>query len=374
MDKKRIVICGGHLAPALAVIQILQCHKNYEIFYIGRKNAAEGDRTDSLEYLTLKELKIPFYSITSSRFQRSITRYTIPSLIKFPIALLQSYYFLYRIKPNIVLSFGGYIALPVCLAAYCLKIPVITHEQTHIMGFANRIISRFAQMACLSWSDTQKIPREARTVFIGNPIRKEIISSSAAKVPDFGNKKLPVIYITGGSLGSQSINKLIGEELSYLTKRFRIIHQCGSSNAEKDFKMLTRLKEVLPKESRKNYWLVCHVSPSEVGSILHCADLIICRSGANTVTEIAAVGTPAILLPLPWAADNEQNLNAKMLEKSGAAIIIHQEEMIKEELKENIELMIGNLSYYRQKARSLRKLIETDAARLLVEKVELYLS
>lgn len=373
MEVKKIVICGGHLAPALAIIQLLGKKKDYKIFYIGRKYAAEGDKAVSLEYLTISKLNIPFYSLNSSRFQRHLTWYTLPSLAKFPLAAIQALYFLLRIKPKIVLSFGGYVALPVCLWARLLKIPVITHEQTHILGLTNRIICKFAKVLCLSWLDTKAVPKGVKTIFTGIPIRADIFSPAKTETVDFGNKKLPLLYVTGGSLGSYSINRLISDTLSYLTSRFRIIHQCGGSNNEADFKLLSQLRGSLPAKYSKNYWPITHVNPSYIGSILHNASLVICRAGANTVIEIAVVGTPTIFIPLPWSAEGEQEYNAKMLESVGLAEILRQEQATSEKLIKTIELMMENLVCYRKKASFARRLIKTEATKILVELIESYL-
>lgn len=369
-----IVICGGHLSPALAVIEKLRKRRDYQIFYIGRKNVFEGDKAISLEYATIKKLNIPFYFLSSSRWQRSTTRHTLPSLLKFPFVMFQSLVIILRIRPKIVVSFGGYVALPVCISAWLLGIPVITHEQTHILGLANRIISRFAKIVCLSWPDTKYLPKNIKTVVVGNPIRETILYPAKSNLVNFGNKELPILYITGGSLGSQSINEAVKEALPYLASRFRIIHQCGIAGGERDFKSLTKHKSLLPEALRGNYCLVKHTAPAKVGSILKQSSLVISRAGANTVLELEAAGTPTIFIPLPWAADMEQEYNAKILEKDGQAIIIKQEQLTSHTLVKTIETMMSNLFKYKKNIRKMPRQVFLSATLRIIELIDSYTS
>lgn len=362
MDMKKIVICGGHFSPSLAVIEKLQKSKTYFIFYIGRKNPLEGDRSVSLEYSTISRLHIPFYSLICGRFQRSITRYTLISLAKFPIGCIQSLYFLMKIKPNIVLSFGGYVALPVCISAYILRIPVITHEQTSVMGLSNRIISKFAKIICLSWQNTLSVPKNTKVVVTGNPVRESVLSPDSNSYHIFGGKNLPLLFVTGGSLGSQSINRVIAKILPQLTSQFRIIHQCGSANGALDYTFLQNLKKELPHTQQANYRVVQHVTPSQFGSLLHKATLLITRCGANTLSEIASVGVPAIFIPLPWSGEGEQEQNAKILEDLKMGKIILQKHLTPDLLLKTLSDMVKNLAYYQSHVNMKRKYPPSNAA------------
>ncbi len=373
MNEKRIVICGGHFTPALAVIEELEKLNKYQIIYIGRKKPLEGDDALSQEFLTVKKLNIPFYSLFCGRLQRSFTIHTIPSLLKFPLSLIHALFLLQKIKPKLVLSFGGYVALPVSLIAWILGIPVITHEQTHVLGLSNRIICRFAKITCLSWLDTRRVPRNIRIIITGNPIRRSILSVQKQKICNFGNQKLPLLYITGGSLGSRSINKVVAEVIPSLVTRFRIIHQCGGADNQADFFRLLKLKESLPSISKKNYKVLKTIEISKIGEIYNEAKLIIGRSGANTVSEIAYYRKPAIFIPLPWSAEDEQEYNAKELEKIGAAIILNQESLTPEKLIQTINLIMERYFFYKANANSAFKIIFPDAAFKIAKLMEEYI-
>lgn len=141
---KKIVITGGHLTPALAVMEKLR-EQGWQIVFFGRQHALEGDSSVSVEYQTITKLGISFISLTAGRLQRSFTRYTVFSFLKIPIGFIQSFYYLIKFKPTVILSFGGYVALPVALAGWMLKIPIVTHEQSVVPGLANKIIFKFAK-------------------------------------------------------------------------------------------------------------------------------------------------------------------------------------------------------------------------------------
>ncbi len=324
MKKNSIVICGGHLSPALALIEKILEKKKYKLFYLGRKNSIEKDNSLSLEYLTITKLKIPFYSITTGKFHRELIWRSPLSLIKIPIGIAQSIYYLVKIRPRIVISFGGYLALPICFSAWLLKIPIIVHEQTRVLGLSNRIVSRFARKICLSWEDTKNIPKGIEAVVTGLPIRESIFSKKSNKYCFFGNRKLPLLLVIGGSMGSRSINSLMAKIIPQLVVKFRIVHQCGSINDGADFKKLLKIKYSLPKSNKKNYFLIKHINPFDIGSLFNCCDLIISRAGANTVAELAALKKKAIFIPLPWAADQEQMINAKYLVDKGYAAVLDQ--------------------------------------------------
>ena len=172
----KLIIVGGHLSPALAVIEALQ--KDVNVLFIGRKYVFEGSKTLSLEFRTITKRKIPFVSISTGRWQRKFTRFTIPSLLKFPFGILQSFLILKKFKPDVVLSFGGYLSLPVGIAAFILRIPIVIHEQTLEAGIANKVLSIFAKTVCISWETSRKYFPKSKVILTGNPMRKFEIRNS----------------------------------------------------------------------------------------------------------------------------------------------------------------------------------------------------
>lgn len=346
---KTILVCGVHFSPAYAVLEKMQKMNRFQLAYIGRKYALRNSKELSLDYQAIEALGIPFYPLVTGQFQRGITIANITAFIVYLQALVKAVGIIRKLKPGVVVSFGGYIAVPVCLAAYLLRIPVITHEQTHVLGLANRIIARFAKTVCISWPDTQAIPKHTPVVLTGNPIRDSFYISRTTDKVNFGNRSLPLIYITGGSLGSKSINNTIAEILPDLVDKYRLLHQCGNLNRNEDYRMLTDKKEALPVKLRENYQVYTHISPDEVGPILSEAKLLIGRSGSNTVTEVSEKGIPALFIPLPWSAYNEQEMNAIMLKKSSQAELLQQDRLTSHSLLNLIDKMIAEENHYRKK-------------------------
>lgn len=366
-SEKKIIICGGHLSPALALMEELLQRKKYSIYYIGRKYALEGDKAISLEYKTVKNLPVAFYEVNPPRLQRTMTRYTISSLCKFPFSMIRIIGIIKKIKPDFILSFGGYVALPVALAGNMMGIPVVTHEQSKVFGLSNRIISRFARAVCLSWEGTRYAPVGPKVMITGNPMRPEIYQRKNTEILNFGNTKLPLLYITGGSLGARSMNNIIGSILKDLLTTFRILHQTGSADHESDFHILSEKAILLPVSLRENYRIVTHINPDEVSAVLNTAILVIGRSGANTVTELAALAKPSILIPLPWSGEKEQEYNAKMLEDLGLATIIYQNELSGERLLTEIKCTVERIKS--GQFRKLTNLAFNGAARKIADLV-----
>ena len=315
------------MSPSLAIISELLRNPSIKCFYIGRKNTFEDDRAISLEYKSVTALKIPFFPLTTARFSRFLSIPGLISLIKFPVGILLSFWYLMKIRPQLVVSFGGYIALPVSLCAWALGIPVITHEQTHVLGLANRIIARIAKFILLTWKDTKGAPTGNHVKVTGIPLRPALFTKKASPAVNFGNKKLPLIFITGGSSGASCINNAVLPIISALTADNRVLHQTGNAYNGRDYRLLTQARQKLVKEKRQNYRILTHIHPDQIGGILSRINLAVARAGANTVSELEAFGVRSILIPLALSADNEQMINARYLEKSGLALVISEQSL-----------------------------------------------
>jgi UDP-N-acetylglucosamine--N-acetylmuramyl-(pentapeptide) pyrophosphoryl-undecaprenol N-acetylglucosamine transferase len=211
-------------------------------------------------------------------------------------------------------------------------------------GLANRMVSRFAKKICISWDSSRKYFPEDKIVLTGNPIRNFLISNSKFSI---FNNNLPVVYVTGGSSGSHFINLLIEGIIMELLKKYNVIHQTGDAKEFHDFDRLNQLKESLPERLRHNYLLKKFIDPSEIGDLLSSSSLIVSRSGINTVTELIYFEKPAILIPLPFAQNDEQTCNAKFLERIGLGVVLRQEDANQEKLLETVNQMVGKIDNYR---------------------------
>lgn len=362
-DKKiKILITGAHFTPAVAVIEVLKTYSNVEIVYVGRKTTREGDTSLSAESQILPKLGVKFIPIITGRFQRAFTFYTIPSLFKIPIGLIQSFFIVIKEKPDVVLSFGGYVAVPIVVVSYFLSIPIILHEQTLVSGLANKISSIFADRIALSFKKLN--PGASKYILTGNPIREDVLnanlkplSNDIKKLICFSKlKKLPIVFITGGNQGSHIINLAVEGSLKRLTKIACVVHQTGESKYH-DFERLNK-KEI-------NGYLAKKFIDKEMGSVLNLADLVVSRAGVNTLIELAYLGKPTLVIPIPYLYQDEQNKNAKYFERLGLVQILPQKNLTSETFYETVKNMLENIFLYKRKASQAKSEIVLDGAQKL---------
>jgi UDP-N-acetylglucosamine--N-acetylmuramyl-(pentapeptide) pyrophosphoryl-undecaprenol N-acetylglucosamine transferase len=369
----RIVICGGHLTPALATIEALKKEEdNVKIFFFGRLHSIEGDKSVSWESKIIPSLGLPFYSIITGRLQRKFTIHTIPSLFRIPIGFLQSFFLLLKIRPDLICSFGSYVAVPPVIAGWILRIPIITHEQTKEMGLASKIVAFFAKKIILSYQGSSKILPNSKIILAGNPIRDEIFDYKIRnkKLKAFlEESKIPLIYVTGGNQGSHIINETVANTLEWLLKRYHLLIQTGDSKVYKDFEMFKRLVSSLPANLAARIWIVKYLYSDEIGSVLENMDLIIGRSGANIVWEVGALGKVAIFIPIPWVQNDEQTKNAQILFDLKSAEILSQSLLSPKTLAGKIEFIFKNFEKYKNNAMDAKKLFPRDGAQKLAQEI-----
>lgn len=357
----KVLIIGGHLSPAISVIESLQKHK---IYYVGRKYTLEGDNAISLEALEIKKRAVVFFNLNTGRLQRKFTIHTIPSLFKLPFGFYESSKILRHIKPDIVLGFGGYVQLPIIIMAKLFKIPSVIHEQTFDAGLSNKVLARFVSKVCISWETSRKHFPKEKVVLTGLPIKKEL---AVLKNKKFAKNSLPLLYITGGSLGSHTINKYIQLNLKDLLQKFAIVHQTGDSKEFRDFENLTNIKNNYLKATSRFYTIKKFLSPIEALNLMRKADIVISRAGINTVAELLYFEKPSFLTPISYSQNNEQVKNAQFLKDAGLAEVYDENHLTPKEFKEKLFNMYANLSKYEKKKNEFN--FET-AAQKIVEVLE----
>ncbi len=372
----KVLITGTHFTPAVAVLKEFKKRKSIEIVYVGRKTTLEGDLSQSVESKIFPNLGVKFISIITGRLQRNFTLYTIPSVLKLPIGFIQSIYIILSEKPDVILSFGGYVSVPIVIAGWLFSVPIIIHEQTVVSGLANKISAIFASRVALSF-DTDSNSGKKNVLITGNPIREEIKFFNkfelAFEYKEIFRKakaeKLPVILVIGGNQGSHTINLIIEKCLPDLSKIGYVIHQTGDSKF-KDFERLqeSQNEQVLSFGNKK--YLVKKWIGKEVGKVLSKVDMVISRAGINTLSELAFLGKPALVIPFEPLYQDEQNKNAKYFEKFGLVKILPQKKLSSKNLVGNIKIVLNNLNSFKEKAEQARKAIIPDAAeRLALETV-----
>ncbi|MDD3003175.1 MAG: UDP-N-acetylglucosamine--N-acetylmuramyl-(pentapeptide) pyrophosphoryl-undecaprenol N-acetylglucosamine transferase [Candidatus Shapirobacteria bacterium] len=331
--KKTIIITGTHLTPALELIRQLKTDKktDWQINYIGRKNNSSVDNTPSIESKIIPKIGIKFYSINCGKLDRRWLPNTIKGLPQTTKSLFESLTLIKKIKPDIVVSFGGYVSVPIIISSFFKKIPSITHEQTLTNSLTTKINSHFVDKIALSFDNQNQkedLPKD-KIVITGNLLRQELFHPQKSKIGDNVD-----IFITAGNQGSHFINLLIKNLLPQL-KNYFIIHQTGKN----DFSNFKKLEK-----KYFNYQVFDYLNASDMAHVLNKTNLIISRSGANTSQEIVALNKKSILIPLKVSQQNEQLLNAHWVKEKNPknTEIIEEKDITEKNILENINKLITN--------------------------------
>ncbi len=339
---------GGHLSVAKAFINSLIDDYNIpadNITYIGSDLGMQGEKKGaSLEKKQMKKFPIKKHYIKAGKLQRKISLKSIPLLLRTFLGFKNSLKILKQSKPEFVLSTGGYVSVPVCISAWFMHIPIYLHEQTAAVGLSNKIVGKFAKKIYVSYKKSLKYFPKGKSIHVGNVVRKEIFVKDITPQTDkeivalsVTNKKLPLIYISGGGLGSHEINKKVLDSVHQLLKKYRILLQTGSNQVYQDYETAIKIRESLPAHLKERFVVKKYINDSSIGYILNNMNIFIGRSGANTVYEIGLLKKFALFIPIPWVTHNEQYLNAKILFDIGTANILEQDNLKESNLLDEIE-------------------------------------
>ncbi len=364
LTKHKIIFTGGHHNSALAVAKELLKDNYAEVVWFGHKFSMQNDKNPSAEFLEVTNNHIRFRVLHAGKIYKT---YSILSWLKIPWGFIEAFYFLLVENPDLIVSFGGYLAAPVVIAAWLQGIPIITHEQTTVVGFANKIIAYFADKILVTWPQSKKYFDSQKVVITGLPLREEIFKSTNIKL---FNNNLPVVYITGGKQGSHLINETVGKVLPDLLKKINIIHQTGSNSVYDDFNKLIELREKLESSIRERYLVKQYYFEDEIGDIFNQADIVISRAGAHTTYELAALGKPALFIPIKWASHNEQYKNARELINVGIASMIPENRLTPESLVVELNNMLNNLSQYLKNADLVKQKVIFNAKERIVNEIK----
>ncbi len=319
--RKNILMTGGHAATtALAVIEEIkrtESLRDIQIYFVGSRYAMEGLDIETLEYKTLTKIGVNFYPIVTGRLQTKFTRYTLFSLIKIPIGFVHAFFILLKIKPRLVLTFGGFASFPVVFWSFLFGIPVVMQEQTIAAGRAAIFSAVFARKILLARSESLKYFPKDKCVVTGNPIMREVLN-----IKPVGKHSPESILFMGGSRGSSFVNKLAMAIIPELIKKYHVIHITG----DKDFPEVVKFKSALSKATSDNYEVVSGATPFEMGRFYGQIDLVVGRAGANTVSEVLYLKKPAIFIPLGLSFADEQTKNAMYSKEFGIGRVISEKD------------------------------------------------
>jgi UDP-N-acetylglucosamine--N-acetylmuramyl-(pentapeptide) pyrophosphoryl-undecaprenol N-acetylglucosamine transferase len=331
---KKIVMTGGgtagHVTPNIALMPALQ-EAGYEISYIGSYSGMEKE--------LIEAQNIPYYGISSGKLRRYFDWKNFSDPFKVLKGYSQAISLMKKLKPDILFSKGGFVSVPVVLAASHCHIPAIIHESDITPGLANRIAVRGAKKVCCNFPETMKYLPENKAVLTGSPIRQELFHGDAVrarKFCGFSDDSKPVLLIVGGSSGSKVVNEAVREILPQLLPDFNIIHLCGKGNLEESMKSLSGYAQF-------------EYIGKELPDLFALADLAVSRAGANAICELLALHKPNILIPLSAAASRgDQILNAKSFQKQGFSYVIEEEALTGSVLLSGIREVYAARNTYRK--------------------------
>jgi UDP-N-acetylglucosamine--N-acetylmuramyl-(pentapeptide) pyrophosphoryl-undecaprenol N-acetylglucosamine transferase len=351
---------GGHTSPGLAVAALLR-RRGVAHAWVGSRDGVEARRA--------VEEGIPYHPIPTGKLRRYWAWRNITDLaINVPAGILGAHRLLRRLRPRVVLATGGFVALPVVLAAGLARVPVVVHEQTAVPGLANRVAARRARRVAVTFAQSARHFPADRVVLTGNPLRPELRAGSRADaVARFGlDPALPLVYVTGGALGAHAINRAVGEIVGELLAQAQVIHQCGDNPTTGDHAWLRGLREALPPALARRYTVLPWVGP-ELAGIYATAALVVTRSGAGTVNECCQLGLPALYIPMPGASGDEQTANARLVGQAGGCAIAPQASLTPALLLERIRGLLADPARLKGMGERARTLAVPDAAERLVD-------
>ncbi len=367
---RTIIFSGGHYNSALIVANSL-IEKGYKVIWLGHKYATSQNKNLSQEYLEITKARIPFINLNAGKLSQDGLLAWYKTLTAFIFCL----YFFIKNRPLIVVLFGGYLSVPPALAAWILKIPFIAHEQTTILGQANRFIKPLVDKMFLTWPNS-KLPESEKIKVIGLPSKQiDMANMNKQTVFNLINKEhhltikptdKPLLIVSGGKLGSHFINDLIKNNLWWLIKDWQIIHQTGNNLETKDFQQLQTVRHNLDQNLQNKYYLIPYTN--YFTQLLFVSDLIIGRTGAHTIHDIIRFKKKMIAIPYPYGNHQEQLHNARLLEKLGLAIIFNQESSLK-----SLNQTLQQVADIKPKLPSINKILEqyinVDATKRIIYEI-----
>ncbi|PZU95875.1 MAG: undecaprenyldiphospho-muramoylpentapeptide beta-N-acetylglucosaminyltransferase [Pseudanabaena sp.] len=312
--KPKIVLTGGgtagHVSPNIALAPSLEA-EGWEIVYIGSKNG--------IEQKLVSEARLPYYGISSGKLRRYFSWENFIDPFKVIKGIFDAYFAIAKIKPQVIFSKGGFVTVPVILASWLHRVPIIIHESDFSSGLANRLSIPFASKVCVTFPETaQKLAKYAtKVIHTGLPIRPEILDGEASRGREFCGftKDLPVLFVVGGSTGSAKINQAVRATLDEITTKYQVVHACGKGNLDESL-------------NGHHHYRQFEYLGKELADVLAIADLVVSRSGANAVFEFLALRKPNLLIPLSKVSSRgDQILNAQSFQSRGYSAVLLEENL-----------------------------------------------
>lgn len=344
---------GGHFYPLLATAKaVRETRPNVRLYYLG---------PDAYDASLLQQENIEFVKIPAGKLRRYFSVLNFFDLFKVMAGVIVCFFKLFWIMPDVIFSKGGYTSMPVLIMARWYRIPVVIHESDSVPGRANKFAKKQARFIGISFPETAQYFPAHKTAIVGIPIRKEILNPPADPFAALGiPNDVPLIYVTGGSLGAERLNTMILDTLQFLLPYYRIYHQTGPDNYED---ITVTAKTLLEgSEFADRYYITGTANVDTVSALEAAASLIISRAGSTTITEISLHGKPSIIIPIPETVSHDQRTNAYSYGRSGAATILEESNLTRNLLINEINNIMTNPELYQQMSSAASQFAPRDAA------------
>jgi UDP-N-acetylglucosamine--N-acetylmuramyl-(pentapeptide) pyrophosphoryl-undecaprenol N-acetylglucosamine transferase len=356
-DEIRMIIAGGgtggHLFPGIAVgKEIAERFRRSKILFITGPGAMERD--------VIFRSGFQQKSINVEGLKGRGLRKGIAASVKIPVAIFQSARIIRRFVPHVVFGVGGYSSGPVCLAAKVMKVPTAVHEQNSFPGLTNRLLCRIVDKVFISFEKSLEYFPAGKILIAGNPVRKELLEK---RLKEEKKKRRFTVLVLGGSQGAMAINRVFLDLLGLLKERglkIDVIHQTGKQDME----------YVKAQYEKRGFVGKVKAFIDDMGDAYNTAHIIIGRAGALTISELAALGKPSILIPYPYAANGHQEINARILASAGGAEILLQNELTGERLFELLNKYMEDKLALKEMGDKAKKMAITDATAVIADEIE----
>ena len=345
---------GGHIFPIIAVVEELRLSGFNDFIWIGQKGGKEE--------VWAHRIGVSFIGIPSGKLRRYFSFKNFFDLFNILAGFIKSLLILKKKKIDILFSKGGFVSVPPVIAAWLKRIPVVTHESDITPGLANKINARFSKKIFISFEETEKYFKDYNVVITGNPIRREVKIGNPVKGRDFLSLKenIPIVLVLGGSLGAASINKAVWDTLRKHALTFYLIHQCGHGNKKENFSNVI-----------SDRYIQIEFFDKEIGDVLMASDLVVSRSGAGAIYEIAYLGKPAIFIPLPLSGSRgEQIKNAQYLKQKNAAFVIDDKNLNGDVLHKKILDLLANPGLMKDLSKNIKAMILKNGEKKITDEIQ----
>ncbi len=349
---------GGHLFPLVSVAEkIREKDPNAKIQFLGPGGKIEKE--------TMEKYSIPTRSIMSGKWRRYFSFANFSDFFRIFFGFFQALFWLFIYMPDVVFGKGGFASIPVVLAAWVLRIPILIHESDSRPGIANTILGKFADRIAISYARAKEYFLASKVVLTGNPLRKSVVQGDPQKAREKFSltESKKNIVVLGGSQGAQIINNKILEILPSLLHRYEVIHQTGERNYKE---VLKKAGEMGVKAGREGYHPIPFLEEGYY-DLISAADLVISRAGANSISDIAANKKPAILIPIEKSANNHQRMNAYSLAEAGGAIVLEESNLGENLLLKNINGIMEDEELRNKLSQNIAGFYHPDAAEKITQ-------